>query len=114
MSSVPSGRARVGWGGPLGTLMRLRLELVPSVLGYPLTDMTQVTGVSLLVTRGDGQRVETWTCAAIGTATPELAVWGHLYGPADLVDVETLTITALLQTLAGPIPSDPFQVFVEA
>lgn len=112
--AVVAGTARVGWGNSLGNVMRLVLNLTPSQSGSPLSDMTTVTAVSLQVTRGDGQTVETWACTAVGAPGALLAVWAHVYQPTDLVVVETLTIVALLTVGATVIPSDPFQVFVEA
>ncbi len=111
--SQPAGRAKVGWGNTLGSVMRLLLELTPSRLGSPITDMTTVTAVQVQVTRGDGQTVETWDCNPVGTPSPSLAVWAHTYGPTDLVQVETLSCVALMTTVGGIVPSDAFLISVE-
>ena len=114
LAMVTAGYARVGWGNTLGTVMRLLLNLAPSTRGSPITDMTTVTAVSLQVTRGDGQTVETWSCSVVGSPIPLLAVWAHTYQPTDLVAVETLTIIALMTTTAGIVPSEAFEVYVGA
>ncbi len=113
-SIVASGRLRVGWGGPLGNTMRLRLKLTPSAADGPLTDMTTVTAVDLYVLRGDGTTVDTWTCSILGSPSTELTTWVYLFGASDLTEEETLTCTALMTTTPGSIvPSVPFELFVD-
>lgn len=106
--------ARVGWGSTLGNTLRLLVRLTPSASRTPLTDMTTVASVALHVERSNGE-VETWTTTQVGTATADLAVFAHLYGEDDLVEVETLRVTALMTLTNGKVvPSDPFEIDVQA
>jgi hypothetical protein len=113
MATLSSGRAKVGWGGALGSVMRLVLQLTPSALGSPLTDMTTVTAVSVLVRRGDGKTTSTWVCSVVGSPSTSLATWAYTYGANDLTKPEMLTCTALLTTPGGVIPTNDFLVYVE-
>jgi|SRR6185312_6649175 len=107
-------KARVGWNVSLGNTMRLRLELTPSVLGAPITDMTTITAVSVLVERSDGT-TSTWVCSLLGSATSALSVWTYVYQAGDLPVADTLRCTALMTTGPGQVtPSEPFGILVES
>lgn len=106
-------RVPVGIGAPNVLQQTLTVDgSVPS-----LTDLTTVTGISLLVGVPGQASPVTWTATvysatAPGTGTLSSLVWRHVFAPTDCVVEGIYVITAQLTVPGGVIPCDSVRLYV--
>lgn len=100
MAALSPARAWVGIGAPnlLGATIQPQSLVIPS--GASAIDLSQVSGVNLLVSRPDGTTA-TWTTSILSQSATQI-VCAHPYASSDCTVTGAYQVTAQLVLPSGP------------